>query len=146
MPDPHCMAWAAHGVLPLTCAAITPPLFYQKPIPSLFPSSSTKADLTTVTMHISYALITALLTYTVSSQTVADLVSQLPSCALLCLATSSTAASCGLADYACQCGPARAAITTSATPCILSKCSSDDAASTSHASPSPGRANLLQRS
>lgn len=117
-----------------------------KLIPSLFPSPSTKADLTTVTMHISYALITALLTSAVSSQTVADLVSQIPSCALLCLATSSTAASCGLADYACQCGPARAAITTSATPCILSKCSSDDAASTSHASPSPGRANLLQRS
>jgi len=98
-------------------------------------------------MHFSYAVIVALLTCAVSSQNVADLVSQLPSCALLCLATSATAASCGLADYACQCGSARLAITNSATPCIISKCSADDAASTSMfptpPSTNPRDANVL---
>lgn len=98
---------------------------------SLSLSLSVRARHTTAKMRLSYAAIAALTTSVAYSQSIAGLVAQLPSCALVCLATAATGAQCGLSDYACQCGPARGAITQSATPCITSSCTPADAASTS---------------
>ncbi|KAH7356483.1 hypothetical protein BKA65DRAFT_523901 [Rhexocercosporidium sp. MPI-PUGE-AT-0058] len=72
----------------------------------------------------------AILATAVSAQSIADLTAQIPACAQTCLATSIPGAGCGLTDNACQCGSAMAAITKSATPCILSGCSSEEALST----------------
>lgn len=41
--------------------------------------------------------------------------------------TSLSLLGCGVSDYACQCGAKRVAITTSATPCVLGGCSSEQA-------------------
>lgn len=99
--------------------------------PALFRSLSVRAQHSTAKMRVSYAAIAALMTSVAYSQSVADLIGQIPSCALICLATAATIARCGFSDYACQCGPAKDAITKSATPCIASACTADAAASTS---------------
>ncbi|QSZ36711.1 hypothetical protein DSL72_006594 [Monilinia vaccinii-corymbosi] len=77
-------------------------------------------------MHFTSVAISALLASVAYSQSVGSEVAQLPSCALSCLANASTAAGCGIADYACQCGDAQSAITKSATPCITAACDSKD--------------------
>ncbi|CZR59806.1 related to CCW14 Secretory Stress Response protein 1 [Phialocephala subalpina] len=61
------------------------------------------------------------------SQTIADEVAMLPSCSLTCLQNAITGAGCSTTDYSCQCGSAKSTITTSATPCILGACSTNDA-------------------
>lgn len=76
-----------------------------------------------------FTLATLALASVVYSQSIASEVAMLPACALTCLAPAITSAGCGLTDYACQCGTANAAIATSATPCIITGCSSDDALS-----------------
>jgi len=89
----------------------------------------TTSNYTNADMKFSYAAVAAVMASVAYSQSLSDLIGQLPSCALTCLATASTAGGCGLTDYACQCGPARAGITKSAAPCIASGCSADDATS-----------------
>jgi hypothetical protein len=81
-------------------------------------------------MRFSTAAVAALVASVAYSQSIADLVAQIPSCAIVCLSTAATGAKCGLTDYACQCGPARDAITQSATPCVLAGCKGDDPLST----------------
>ncbi|CZS88276.1 uncharacterized protein RCO7_01231 [Rhynchosporium graminicola] len=83
-------------------------------------------------MQFSLALAFAILAALVASQSASSLVAQLPSCALTCLASASTSNACGVSDYACQCGAKRADITKSATPCVLSSCSTDDALKTNY--------------
>lgn len=80
-------------------------------------------------MRFLYTAITSLLASVAFSQSISSEVSQLPSCSLSCLTSAITGAGCGLTDYACQCGSAKAAITTSATPCLLKACSTSDALS-----------------
>ncbi|EKD16939.1 uncharacterized protein L3040_006225 [Drepanopeziza brunnea f. sp. 'multigermtubi'] len=46
----------------------------------------------------------------------------IPTCALQCLAQAVVTGGCEASDQACQCGPAREAITAAATPCLLSAC------------------------
>jgi hypothetical protein len=82
-------------------------------------------------MRASYAAIATLMTSVAYCQSVADLVGQIPSCAVTCLATAATSVRCGFSDYACQCGPAKDAIAKSTTPCVASACAADDAASMS---------------
>ncbi|KAG4033781.1 hypothetical protein MFRU_004g02840 [Monilinia fructicola] len=77
-------------------------------------------------MQFTYTAIFTLFASVAYSQSIASEVAQLPSCALSCLATAATSAGCGLTDYACQCGDAKAAITKSGTPCIVAACSASD--------------------
>ncbi|KAB8295178.1 hypothetical protein EYC80_007104 [Monilinia laxa] len=77
-------------------------------------------------MQFTYTAIFTLFASVAYSQSIASEVAQLPSCALSCLATAATSAGCGLADYACQCGDAKDAITKSGTPCIVAGCSASD--------------------
>src|SRR5450432_1617445 len=60
---------------------------------------------TTAKMRFSfaYAASAALMTSVAYSQGISDLVAQIHSCAITCLATAATSARCGLTDYACQC-------------------------------------------
>ncbi|KAG4442950.1 hypothetical protein IFR05_001563 [Cadophora sp. M221] len=81
-------------------------------------------------MQFSYAFVFAISATLVASQTASSLVAQLPSCAISCLASASTTNGCGISDYACQCGAKKADITKTATPCVLSACSQDDALKT----------------
>lgn len=78
-------------------------------------------------MKFSIVAVASLFASVAYSQTIASEVAQIPSCALTCLTTAITGAGCGLSDYACQCGTAKDSITTSATPCVLSKCATSDA-------------------
>ncbi|ELR04839.1 hypothetical protein VC83_03658 [Pseudogymnoascus destructans] len=78
-------------------------------------------------MRFSLALIAAVAAATsVAAQDVAGIVSQIPSCALTCIATASAGQSCAITDYACQCGK-MSAIQASATPCVTTKCKPEDA-------------------
>jgi len=79
-------------------------------------------------MQLSYAAIVATLVTFACAQSVADLVQQLPSCALVCLATGAAAGGCGITDFACQCGAARSVITASAAPCIEKSCTGGEPA------------------
>ncbi|TGO90307.1 hypothetical protein BPOR_0070g00180 [Botrytis porri] len=81
-------------------------------------------------MQFTYAAISALLASVAYSQSIASEVAQLPSCALACLSTASSGAGCSIADFACQCGDAKDAITKSATSCIAAGCSASDALNT----------------
>ncbi|KAK0102220.1 hypothetical protein ONS95_005844 [Cadophora gregata] len=81
-------------------------------------------------MRLSYAFVFAVSSTLVASQSASSLVAQLPSCAISCLASASTTNGCGISDYACQCGAKKADITKTATPCVLSACSQDDALKT----------------
>ncbi|KAH7399745.1 hypothetical protein BKA64DRAFT_464249 [Cadophora sp. MPI-SDFR-AT-0126] len=81
-------------------------------------------------MQFSYAFVFAISATLVASQSASSLVAQLPSCAISCLASASTTNGCGISDYACQCGAKKADITKTATPCVLSACSQDDALKT----------------
>ncbi|PVH73988.1 hypothetical protein DL98DRAFT_594487 [Cadophora sp. DSE1049] len=81
-------------------------------------------------MQLSYAFVFAISATLVASQSASSLVAQLPSCAISCLASASTTNGCGISDYACQCGAKKADITKTATPCVLSACSQDDALKT----------------
>lgn len=81
-------------------------------------------------MLFSYAAIGSLLASVVYSQTIASQVAQIPSCALSCLTNAISGAGCGLTDYACQCGSAKNTITSAATPCVASSCSTSDILST----------------
>jgi hypothetical protein len=82
-------------------------------------------------MKFTYSAITAILAAVAQAQSAADLTAEIPSCALTCLSTAITGAGCQISDTSCQCGSNKAAITTSATPCILKACSTSDALSTS---------------
>lgn len=62
----------------------------------------------------------------VAAQDIATIVASLPSCSLACLTTAITNSGCSIADYACQCGTAKNAITKEATPCIAKACSPQD--------------------
>ncbi|KFY25208.1 hypothetical protein V493_04760 [Pseudogymnoascus sp. VKM F-4281 (FW-2241)] len=77
-------------------------------------------------MRFSLALIAVAAATSVAAQDVAGIVSQIPSCALTCIATASAGQSCGITDYKCQCGKI-SAIQASATPCVTSKCKPDEA-------------------
>ncbi|KFY06323.1 hypothetical protein V492_08076, partial [Pseudogymnoascus sp. VKM F-4246] len=78
-------------------------------------------------MRFSLALIAAVAAATsVAAQDVAGIVSQIPSCALTCIATAAAGQSCSITDYKCQCSK-MSAIQASATPCVTSKCKPDDA-------------------
>ncbi|KAH6701392.1 hypothetical protein BKA61DRAFT_205193 [Leptodontidium sp. MPI-SDFR-AT-0119] len=81
-------------------------------------------------MQFSYAFVFAISATLVASQSASSFVAQLPSCAISCLASASTANGCGISDYACQCGAKKDDITKAATPCVLSACSQDDALKT----------------
>ncbi|KUJ12764.1 uncharacterized protein LY89DRAFT_542272, partial [Mollisia scopiformis] len=61
------------------------------------------------------------------SQTIASELAKLPTCSITCLHNAISGAGCSLTDYTCQCGTAKSAITTAATPCIISACSTSDA-------------------
>ncbi|KFY20771.1 hypothetical protein V493_07623, partial [Pseudogymnoascus sp. VKM F-4281 (FW-2241)] len=90
-------------------------------------------------MRFSLALIAAVAAATsVAAQDVAGIVSQIPSCALTCIATAAAANQCSITDYKCQCGK-MSAIQASATPCVTSKCKPDDAIS-----PLPNRRPLQE--
>ncbi|KFY12979.1 hypothetical protein V491_06568, partial [Pseudogymnoascus sp. VKM F-3775] len=78
-------------------------------------------------MRFSLALIAAVAAATsVAAQDVASIVAQIPSCAITCIATAATGQSCGITDYACQCSK-MSAIQASATGCVTSKCTTDEA-------------------
>lgn len=148
-PLTHFRAWIAHGVpctdmrryhpvvpagvlvFVISRAFFLKGFLLLKSRPVLFHSLSIRAQHTTAKMRVSYASIAAVFTSVAYSQSIADLVGQIPSCALTCLATAATSAYCGLSDYACQCGPAKDAITKVAAPCIASACSADNAAGAS---------------
>ncbi|KAJ5051919.1 uncharacterized protein L3040_001682 [Drepanopeziza brunnea f. sp. 'multigermtubi'] len=80
-------------------------------------------------MKFSIAIVFAIVASLVSSQSVSSLVAQLPSCAISCLATASSSVGCGISDYTCQCGLNKDAVTSAATFCVVSSCSSTDALS-----------------
>ncbi|EKD15315.1 hypothetical protein MBM_06531 [Drepanopeziza brunnea f. sp. 'multigermtubi' MB_m1] len=81
-------------------------------------------------MKFSIAIVFAIVASLVSSQSVSSLVAQLPSCAISCLATASSSVGCGISDYTCQCGLNKDAVTSAATFCVVSSCSSTDALKT----------------
>ena len=82
-------------------------------------------------MRFSLALIAAVAAATsVAAQDIASIISQIPSCALTCIATASAGQSCAITDYKCQCSK-MSAIQASATGCVTSKCTTDEAISTS---------------
>lgn len=76
-------------------------------------------------MQFSNAIIVAFLAATAYSQSVSDLVAEIPSCAVTCLATAASGAGCGIDDFECQCADIKA-ITAAATPCVLDGCKGDD--------------------
>jgi len=78
-------------------------------------------------MRFIHASIVSLLASVAWSQSIANGVSQFPSCALSCLTTAISETGCGLTDYACQCGSAKFGIETSVNPCVLKSCSTSDA-------------------
>ncbi|KFZ16857.1 hypothetical protein V502_04867 [Pseudogymnoascus sp. VKM F-4520 (FW-2644)] len=78
-------------------------------------------------MRFSLALIAAVAAVTsVAAQDVASIVSQIPSCALTCIATAAAGQSCTITDYKCQCSK-MSAIQASATGCVTTKCTTDEA-------------------
>ncbi|KFY49145.1 hypothetical protein V496_10203, partial [Pseudogymnoascus sp. VKM F-4515 (FW-2607)] len=79
-------------------------------------------------MRFSLTLIAALAaaTSSVAAQDVAGIVSQIPSCALTCIATAAMGQSCAITDYKCQCEK-MSAIQAAATPCVTTKCKPDEA-------------------
>ncbi|TID24966.1 hypothetical protein E6O75_ATG04171 [Venturia nashicola] len=64
----------------------------------------------------------ALLLSLFSSAAYAVSIADLPTCSVSCFATAIGSTSCALTDTACQCGDAKAAITASVTPCIMTSC------------------------
>ncbi|PBP21744.1 hypothetical protein BUE80_DR007561 [Diplocarpon rosae] len=78
-------------------------------------------------MKFSVTTVAVILASVASAQSIADLTAQIPACAQTCLGTAITGAGCEVADKACQCGSNMAAITKSATPCVISACSSTEA-------------------
>ncbi|KAI2463367.1 hypothetical protein F4781DRAFT_416897 [Annulohypoxylon bovei var. microspora] len=63
-----------------------------------------------------------------NSTSLPDLVSQLPSCAASCLASSAKSAGCSAEDFTCLCGDNKSTFISSITGCIgfSSECSQDD--------------------
>jgi hypothetical protein len=78
-------------------------------------------------MRFTAAAFTALLATSAYAASIADLVAQIPACAVTCVAEASTAAGCGITDYECQCGPKKEDITSGATPCVLGACTPEEA-------------------
>lgn len=77
----------------------------------------------------SVSVITTLLITVGSAQSINDYLTQIPSCALTCIAAGATASGCGSTDYNCICGTARPIVIKNITPCIASGCSVPDALS-----------------
>ncbi|TVY30557.1 hypothetical protein LHYA1_G000549 [Lachnellula hyalina] len=78
-------------------------------------------------MKLTYTTVIAILAAVAQTQSIADLTASLPACSLTCLQTAITGAGCSITDNACQCGSAKAGITSSATPCLLKACQVSDA-------------------
>ncbi|TVY40230.1 hypothetical protein LSUB1_G004004 [Lachnellula subtilissima] len=78
-------------------------------------------------MKVTYTTVIAILAAVAQAQSIADLTASLPACSLTCLQTAITGAGCSITDNACQCGSAKAGITSSATPCLLKACQVSDA-------------------
>ncbi len=83
-------------------------------------------------MKFSATIVAAIFAATAYSQSVSDLVAEIPSCAITCLATGATSVGCGISDYECQCGPDFEKVVSAATPCVLQKCTGDDPISKSY--------------
>ncbi|KAM0809183.1 hypothetical protein AB5N19_09526 [Seiridium cardinale] len=69
----------------------------------------------------------SLLVAVAAADSVDQLVTQIPSCALTCLISGSSKVGCAVTDYACQCNNA-SALQDDVTPCVSSSCSASDAA------------------
>ncbi|KAI1812511.1 hypothetical protein GGS20DRAFT_587432 [Poronia punctata] len=61
-----------------------------------------------------------------NSTSLPDLVSQLPTCAISCFNTGADRAGCSTTDFTCLCGPGKDKLLSSAGPCALGACSSED--------------------
>ncbi|KAL5353123.1 hypothetical protein ACLOAV_001154 [Pseudogymnoascus australis] len=79
-------------------------------------------------MRFSLTLVAAVaaVTSSVAAQDIAGIVSQIPSCALTCIATAAMGQSCEITNYKCQCEK-MSAIQAAATPCVTTKCTQEDA-------------------
>ncbi|KAI1327191.1 hypothetical protein F5Y16DRAFT_199619 [Xylariaceae sp. FL0255] len=60
-----------------------------------------------------------------TAQSIPQLVSQIPSCAVSCIDNAATSAGCSTTDYSCQCNKIET-ITSNSLPCVQKACSSAD--------------------